>query len=99
MSKSTHVQALPRPTDVFAMFRMLLACVFGVNEKACMVELGISRKLMWSLQNGTTLPDAELAERIRLLSLRWSYGEITADDWPKPAVDRRGTTRLLRRRA
>lgn len=89
-----------KPSDEitnYAKFRMLTACLFGVNVAAVLNELGISRTLLNALYSETALPDAELQGRILQMSRRWPHGLIALADWPEPMPDRRGGKRIAAR--
>ena len=74
---------------------MLVAYLYGGNVAPLLVELGISRQLWRAVEAERALPDPELQERIRLMSERWDWGQIKPEDWPKPAVGRKGKKRAL----
>lgn len=78
-------------------YQRLRALVAWLNlpELAAGIELGVSRDLLRSILNGTSLPDLDCQQRIFVMSRRWPYGAINIEEWPRPApVERRGRPKV-----
>lgn len=89
----TREQKAPPSTPVqetnFQRLRALLAWL-NYPEQASAVELGVSKTLLRSILNGTSLPDLDCKQRIFVMSRRWPYGLINIEEWPAPPpADRR----------
>lgn len=74
----------------FQRFRALLAWL-NYPAEASAIELGISRTLLKTILEGTSLPDLDCMTRIYVMSRRWPHGLIEISEWPKPIpAERRG---------
>ncbi len=85
-------KAPPTVPVVETNFQRLRALLAWLNypEQASAVELGVSKTLLRSILNGTSLPDKDCQERIYIMSRRWPHGLINVSDWPAPPpTDRR----------
>jgi hypothetical protein len=83
----------PKTPVVETNYQRLRALLAWLNypELASAVELGVSRDLLRTILNGTSLPDLDFQQRVYVMSRRWPHGLINIADWPAPApVRKRG---------
>jgi hypothetical protein len=84
--------APPKSPVIETNYQRLRALLAWLNypEQASAVELGVSKTLLRSILNGTSLPDPDCQDRIMVMSRRWPHGLINQKDWPAPPpADRR----------
>lgn len=89
---SREPAAPPKTPVIETNYQRLRALLAWLNypEQASAVELGVSKTLLRSILNGTSLPDPDCQDRIMVMSRRWPHGLINQKDWPAPPpADRR----------